>query len=101
MSIEVEFSATIDVGVSPVVVYLKKNEYNINEQRHRGCIALLGATRVYVGFNMTDVNTDETEEVGKIWLDPGQVVIVRIPRNVDLFVLKCAAGSAKVFYVED
>jgi hypothetical protein len=101
MSIDVEFSATIDVGTDPVVVRLQKNEYNINEQRHRGCIALIAATRVYVGFNMIDVNTNEAQEVGKIWLDADQVVIVRVPRAVDLFVLKCASGSSKVFYVED
>jgi hypothetical protein len=101
MSIEVEFSATIDVGTDPVVVHLRKNEYNINEQRHRGCIALIGANRVYVGFNMIDVDTDETQAVDKIWLDANQVVIVRVPRTVDMFVLKCASGSSKVFYVED
>lgn len=98
---DVEFSATIDVSTDPVVVCLKKNEQSVNEQRHRGCLALIAATRVYVGFNMIDVDTDETEGVDKIWLDADQVVIVRVPRNIDLFVLKCAMGSSKVFYVED
>ena len=101
MSLDVEFSATIDVGISPQVIRLQKNEQNVNEQRYRGCIALVGATRVYVGFNMIDVNTDELQEVDKIWLDPDQVVIVRVPRNCDMFVLKCAAGTSKCLYVED
>jgi uncharacterized protein YggL (DUF469 family) len=101
MAIDVEFSATLDVTDSPLVVNLQKCETNVNEQRWRGCIALIATTRVYVGFNKVDVNTDETQEVGKIWLDANQVVIVRVPRNVDMFVLKCASGSSKVFYVED
>ena len=101
MALDVEFSATIDVDTSPQVIHLQKNEQNVNEQRYRGCIALVASTRVYVGFNMIDVDTDEAQQVGKIWLDPDQVVVVRVPRNCDMFVLKCATGTSKCLYVED
>ena len=101
MALDVEFSATIDVGVAANVIRLLRNEQNVNELRYRGCLVLVSGNRVYVGFNSTDVNTTETQELDKIWLDLQQVVIVRVPRNVDLFVLKCATGTAKCFYVED
>jgi len=101
MALDVEFAATIDVAVAPNVIRLMRNEQNVNELRYRGCIVLVSGTRVYVGFNRTDVNTNDTQELDKVWLDLSQVVIVRVPRNVDLFVLKCATGTAKCFYVED
>jgi uncharacterized protein YggL (DUF469 family) len=101
MALDVEFAATIDVGVAANVIRLMRNEQNVNELRYRGCLVLVSGSRVYVGFNQTDVNTDETQELDKVWLDLSQVVIVRIPRSVDMFTLKCAVGSAKCFYVED
>ena len=51
MAIDIEFAQSIDVGTSAIVVNLKKNERRVNEHTHRGCIALIGATRVYVRFN--------------------------------------------------
>lgn len=101
MALDVEFAATIDVGVAANVIRLMRNEQNVNELRYRGCLVLVSGTRVYVGFNSTDVSTNEMQELDKVWLDLSQVVIVRIPRSVDMFTLKCAAGSAKCFYVED
>jgi len=101
MAIDIEFARSIDVGTSPVVVSLQKEETRVGYHTWRGCIALVGATRVYVRFNYTDLVPDESPQDGKIWLESAKVVIVRVPRNCNMFVLKCAAGSSKVFYVED
>lgn len=101
MATEVEFARSIDVGTVAIVIQLKKNERRIGRDTHRGCIALIGTTRVYVRFNYTDLIPDEASEDGKVWLDANKVVIVRVPRNCDLFTLKCASGTSKVFYVED
>lgn len=101
MAIDVEFARSIDVGTTPVIVQLRKNERRVNEHTWRGCIALVGTTRVYVRFNYSSLLPDETDQDGKIWLDRSLVVIVRVPRNCNMFVLQCASGSSKVFYVED
>jgi hypothetical protein len=97
----VEFARSFDVGTAPLVVELSKNERRVSAHTWRGCIALIGTTRVYVGFNRIDITADESSEDGKIWLDASLVVIVRVPRNCNHFVVKCASGTSKIFYVED
>lgn len=101
MATKVEFARSIDVGTDAVVVELEKNEHRINEHTWRGCIALIGIRRVYVRFNYTDLIPDESEQDGKIWLDFNKITVMRVPRNVNFFCLKCSAGTSKVFYLED
>ena len=98
---KVEFAQSFDVTTSALVVELEKDERRVGYHTHRGCVALVATTRVYVGFNRIDLTADESSQDGKVWLDTALVVIVRVPRNCNYFVVKCASGTSKIFYVED
>lgn len=92
--IHVNLGGTIDAGVAANII-----RFDQAARDRRGSILNLGPSRIYLGFNMTDVNANETQESDKIWVDVNKPV--RLPSRVEFVAFKTASGAAKAHYVED
>lgn len=67
----------------------------------RGSLFLAGANRVYIGWAEKNVTADTSEEDNKVWVDAAGPTAVRIPSDVNFFVVKTAAGSSSLLYISD
>lgn len=67
----------------------------------RGSLFLTGAVRVYIGWAEKNVTADTSEEDNKVWVDVAGPTAVRIPADVNFFVVKTAAGASSLLYISD
>ena len=65
----------------------------------RGSLINKGPSTVYLGWSCDTVNTNNTAEVGKSYLDSGDSM--RIPASVRNFSHATASGTAKLLFVEE
>ncbi len=90
----VRYGGVFSVSTVPTVVKL----LDISGGR-RGSLFNAGSVRVYVGYQATDVVTDNSAGANYGWLDPDATL--RLPKKCSKMCLKTASDTSVVLYVED